>query len=372
MTKRVRYVLPTAVLLSTLGILDAAPVPAMPLNTTNTQCQCYFDEDCPQPPGGIGFCVYTGCDPIRVGALEKIYDGMCGTAVPEDPASAGSSCASVSPVAVAKTLRAWASAFDKAGARGGGPVGTFTAKAYKLSHLLIPSIRCRFEIARRALDLQVLARGMDFLDHPDPRHAVEDHVVQDISEDKCRQQVGKISARALQLEMMGATEKVAAQLSQIPEACPAGQTLGGLCEGAADEIACLGSRLQGMAQLFATQPRGVCGDGVVSSDEQCETDSECDGNRCSQCRCVSTICGLVLCGNGNVDAGEECDDGNTADNDACQNCKSAVCGDGVLCDHPSCTSGRDGGPESCDPPGAQSPTCLYSCLPDCSCEVILE
>ena len=354
-------------------ILSGGVAHAVPVNTTNTKCECYYDADCPDTEEGKGVCWYvTGCSAHDDGG--KTLDGTCGfVGGGGGSGTAGSSCGSVDPGDVARVLKAWTSGFDKAGASGGGPVGRFTAKAYKLSHLLIPSIRCRLEIARKALDLQELTRTTAYLEHPELHHDVEDHVVADISTDHCRQQLGKISAKALQLAITGAPERAAAHLARIPPACPGGQTLGGKCEGAADEIACLGERLEVMAQFITTPPSGTCGDGVVGADEQCELDGHCgDGNRCLTCRCVSSICGLVLCGDGNVDPGEECDDGNTTDNDSCQNCKTAMCGDGIVCDGPSCTSGKDGGPEYCDPPGPTSPSCLYSCLPDCSCEVILE
>jgi cysteine-rich repeat protein len=222
------------------------------------------------------------------------------------------------------------------------------------------------------LDLEALARGGAFLLHPAVHHRVEDHMVADISADKCSQQVGKIAARALVLQIVGDPDQAAAQLSKIPGACPGGQTLGGRCEGDPDELGCLSGRLQVLAQFFATSPHDTCGDGIVSAQEQCEVDRDCgEGNRCLRCRCVSTICGLALCGNGKIDPGEECDDGNTNDNDACVSCKVAVCGDGVVCSDPSCTSGRDGTPEQCDPPGPDSVHCFANCLPDCSCEIVI-
>lgn len=368
MTKLMRHVLPTVAVIVISGLAHALPV-----NNTSTQCECYFDEDCPDTDEGAGVCWYVGCDVTTRGPIEKMIDGMCGTIGPGGGSvSSGSSCGSVSAGAVAKVLKAWTSAFDRAGASGGGPVGKFTARAYRLSHVLIPSVTCRFEIARKALDVQAISRSMEFLEHPGPHHRVEDHIVQDISTDKCRQHLGKISARSLQLEIIGDSERAAEQLSQISGVCPAGQTLGGRCEGDPDEIGCLGRRLQVMAQFFTTQPRGTCGDGMVSAEEQCELDTDCgDGIRCLQCRCISTICGLALCGDGNVDPGEECDDGNTADNDRCQSCRVAVCGDGAVCNDPSCTSGRDGGPEQCDPPGPDSVNCFFNCLSDCSCEIII-
>jgi cysteine-rich repeat protein len=126
-----------------------------------------------------------------------------------------------------------------------------------------------------------------------------------------------------------------------------------------------------MAQFLTSQPRGICGDGTVSPDEQCEIDHDCSHeNRCIKCLCVTTVCGLALCGNGQVDPGEACDDGNTNDNDPCQSCKVAVCGDGVVCSDPSCAGTRGARPEQCDPPGPDTVHCPNVCLPDCTCDII--
>jgi hypothetical protein len=230
---------------------------------------------------------------------------------------------------------------------------------------------CRLEIARKALDVQAIARSFQFLGHPEVHHRVEDHVVQDISQDRCRQQIGKLSSRAVQLEMLGEPDRAADQLGQIPSACPGGQTLGGRCEGDADELGCLGRRLRVMARFFTTQPNAICGDGVVSAGEQCELDHDCgDDIRCLKCRCVGTICGLAFCGNGgDLEPGEECDDGNTDDNDPCVSCQVARCGDGIVCNAMTCTSGSGGGPEQCDPPGPNTTTCVSTCLADCSCQI---
>ena len=53
-----------------------------------------------------------------------------------------------------KVLKAWTTAFDRAGASGGWSLGEFSVRAYRLSHVLFPSLTCRFEIARTALDIQ--------------------------------------------------------------------------------------------------------------------------------------------------------------------------------------------------------------------------
>ena len=368
MNKLIRHALPIVAIILYSGVAHALP------NSTGTGCECYYDSDCPDTPDGKGVCWHgIGCtyngDPFDPSA-GKVLDGMCGFIGPgSGPSSAGSSCGSVSAGDLTKVLKAWASGYDKAGAKGGGPVGRFTARAYKLSHQLIPSVQCRFEISRKALDLQALSRSPDFLGHPDTRHDSEDHSVQDISDDPCRQQIGRLSARALLFEILGEPEQAAAQLSRIPEVCPAGQTLGGRCDGSPDEIACLADRLQVMAQFFASQPRGICGDGVVSADEQCELDHDCGPpNRCMKCLCVTTVCGLALCGNGQLDPAEECDDGNTADNDPCQSCKVAVCGDGIVCNDPSCAGGTRAAVEQCDPPGPDTVHCPNVCLPNCRCD----
>src|SRR6185436_3519065 len=147
----------------------------LPVNTTGTGCECYYDTDCPDTDEGKGVCWRgTGCDyhgdPFDP-STGKALDGTCGFIGPAGgPSSAGSSCGSVSASVVTKVLKAWASGYDKAGAKGGGPVGRFTVRAYKLSHQLIPSVRCRFEISRKSLDLQELSRSADFLGHPEQRH----------------------------------------------------------------------------------------------------------------------------------------------------------------------------------------------------------
>ncbi len=140
---------------------------------------------------------------------------------------------------------------------------------------------------------------------------------------------------------------------------------------------------------------GVCGDGIVSGNEECdngpnngpgsgcETDcrfschigSDCDdGNPCSgveTCRAVSggrackagtpaadgSACGArghcksgkciqPTCGNGVVDPGEDCEPPNTATCDA--NCKKVVCGDGVIAGNEQCDDGNTKSLDGCD------------------------
>ena len=93
---------------------------------------------------------------------------------------------------------------------------------------------------------------------------------------------------------------------------------------------------------------GGCGDGILDPGEECDEGAANANEPNAPCR---IDCTLPLCGDGIVDdqSGEECDDANDSDSDACLGiCRAAVCGDGVLCTAPGCTSGPGGGPEQCD------------------------
>jgi cysteine-rich repeat protein len=88
---------------------------------------------------------------------------------------------------------------------------------------------------------------------------------------------------------------------------------------------------------------GLCGDGEVSSSEECD-----DGNLNPADECTNT-CTLPVCGDNVVQGGEECDDGNMNDTDPCTNaCTNAVCGDGVVFDGvEACDDGNDIDDDDC-------------------------
>ncbi len=88
---------------------------------------------------------------------------------------------------------------------------------------------------------------------------------------------------------------------------------------------------------------GLCGDGEVSSSEECD-----DGNLDPTDDCTNT-CTRPTCGDNIVQGDEECDDGNTNDADPCTNaCTNAVCGDGVVFDGvEACDDGNDVDDDDC-------------------------
>jgi cysteine-rich repeat protein len=75
---------------------------------------------------------------------------------------------------------------------------------------------------------------------------------------------------------------------------------------------------QKVCELYSDKCTNVCGDGVVSGEEQCDDGNNFDGDGCNA-GCKRE--GEDVCGDGIITAGEECDDGNTVDGDGC----SATC-----------------------------------------------
>jgi cysteine-rich repeat protein len=99
-------------------------------------------------------------------------------------------------------------------------------------------------------------------------------------------------------------------------------------------------------------PTGVCGDGVVDGNEQCDDGNAVTGDGCSA-SCMTEL--ISKCGNGQLDGSEQCDDGNAASGDGC----SADCsvesgydctGSPSTCTAipPSCGDGMVNGTEECD------------------------
>lgn len=93
-------------------------------------------------------------------------------------------------------------------------------------------------------------------------------------------------------------------------------------------------RPQGTHCDIGAYEKGVCGDGFLEPEEQCDDHNTNDGDGCSG-TCVDEVPGAV-CGNGNLEADEDCDDGNTTNGDGCS---SACVTEGTDGDTGSTTGG---------------------------------
>jgi cysteine-rich repeat protein len=86
----------------------------------------------------------------------------------------------------------------------------------------------------------------------------------------------------------------------------------------------------------------VCGDNIVSGDEECDDDNTVSGDGCSE------ICQIEVCGNSRIDFGEDCDFGDTVNEDGCDFECHFECGNGMPNTGEECDDGdRDDG-DSCD------------------------
>ena len=111
--------------------------------------------------------------------------------------------------------------------------------------------------------------------------------------------------------------------------------------------------LEALATVFPTD--GICGDGVVTGEEECDDGPNNSNTQPNACR---TDCTNPSCPDGVVDPafGEQCDDGNLIDGDCCSSeCMLDLCGDGnVTCD------------EECDDGENNSDTTANACRTDCT------
>ncbi len=80
----------------------------------------------------------------------------------------------------------------------------------------------------------------------------------------------------------------------------------------------------------------VCGDSIVSGEEQCDEGAQNSDEAPDACR---TSCEAAACGDAVVDDGEQCDDGNDDDTDGCTTA-CTPCGNGVIDDGEQCDDGQ--------------------------------
>lgn len=83
-----------------------------------------------------------------------------------------------------------------------------------------------------------------------------------------------------------------------------------------------------LASCGGGQGQGVCGDGILEGQEECDDGNTSPGDGCDgNCRSE----GGPGCGNGTLDDGEGCDDGNLNSGDGCSaGCSPEFCGDGIV------------------------------------------
>jgi cysteine-rich repeat protein len=94
---------------------------------------------------------------------------------------------------------------------------------------------------------------------------------------------------------------------------------------------------QGGSSCTSLCRNAFCGDGVVTSPEECDDGNAADGDACSSA-CTTPP---EKCGNGQNDPGEDCDDGNRQGGDGCEaDCRRPREDDG--------DAGLDAGPEGED------------------------
>ncbi len=93
------------------------------------------------------------------------------------------------------------------------------------------------------------------------------------------------------------------------------------------------------ADCIGEVPPG-CGDGVLTSDEECDDGNDLDDDACVRCT-------VATCGDGVVFSGpEQCDDNNTEDGDGCSaGCQFEDCGDGEVQPIEQC---EGAGPSTCE------------------------
>lgn len=121
-----------------------------------------------------------------------------------------------------------------------------------------------------------------------------------------------------------------------------------------------------------TFDEGVCGDGVLHPDEECDLGAA-GGAGCSTA-CESE---LASCGDGAIDEGEDCDDGNSIDGDGCTGCvRDPSCGDGVIDAGEGCDDGNtidgDGCSSACDVESDLYLDCVDACAAPDACTMVGE
>jgi fibro-slime domain-containing protein len=126
----------------------------------------------------------------------------------------------------------------------------------------------------------------------------------------------------------------------------------------------------------------VCGNGVLTSDEQCDDRNTSSGDGCSasctqeagwQCTTVGRPCTAAECGDLVIAGSEQCEDGNASANDGCTACKldaGWVCswnGSKSVCHATVCGDRTVEGSEACDDGNNRPYDTCYNCQFEPTC-----
>lgn len=99
------------------------------------------------------------------------------------------------------------------------------------------------------------------------------------------------------------------------------------CDGT-DDSACSSNEYCSYCQCVEEPTEGYCGDGVVTSPEQCESNKDCSENEyCSGCKCKEKTTITLYCGDGVItqELGEQCESSGDCNEDAGEICSSCRC-----------------------------------------------
>jgi fibro-slime domain-containing protein len=178
------------------------------------------------------------------------------------------------------------------------------------------------------------------------------------------------------------------------EACDDGETNGATKSGDGCTAACdaIEPNYTCPFQGGACTRTSICGNGILTSDEQCDDRNTSGGDGCSsactkengwQCANVGRACTAARCGDMIIAGSEQCEDGNATASDGCTNCQvdsgyactwngtkstchAAVCGDGTVEGNESCDDGNTVAGDGCSPPSGNA---ALQCKFEPSCAV---
>ena len=233
-------------------------------------CFCYFSSDCISSefcdygPGGFStedICNWVdgkpegvpgaGCNLPHNGVWGgEICDGVCA------PSSAGSVLGSEDRELLRQGISLWAEAVLTPAEEGGGPLHVgLMAQIEELDFVLPGADKI---LGRQVTDILILTGGQElygyFCYHEQHPEAPDPSLWIDFSDQPCRAAIARLTIDALLSAIDGGDVKPA--LAQLPVQCPEwSEFIAEDCQGP-DALACLGQRIEGMAEFLTTPKSG--------------------------------------------------------------------------------------------------------------------